>query len=157
MHTIEIAKERDIPEIHQVIQTAFVREAKRVNNPHIQPLMETAEQLLTQMKDIVLFAARVDGKIVGTGRAARRGDTTTVGRLAVLPEYQRKGIASALVHAIENAYSESTRYEVFTSETSLDNIALYEKLGYRIYGRKSVPPPETTILVMMEKFKGKAK
>jgi predicted N-acetyltransferase YhbS len=153
MITIERATEADIPAIHEVIQIAFIREAERVHCPTIQPLQETVEQLRALMGEIVLFAARADGKIVGTGRAIRKGETTTVGRLAVLPGYQRQGIATQLIREIEKAYPESTRYEVFTSETSLDNIALYKKLGYALYGRKQLPPPETTVLVLMEKFR----
>lgn len=154
---VERALEADIDAVHEVIQCAFRREAERVNNPNIQPLQETTDDIRTGMTRWILYVARLNGRIIGTGRAIKDGNTTIVGRLAVLPEYQRKGVASQLIKAIEAAYPETPRLEVFTSHTSLDNIALYEKHGYKIHGYKNAPAPDPTVLVFMEKYKSPAK
>lgn len=154
---IERATDADAEAIHEVIQTAFRREAERVNHWDIPPLRETTDELRSAMRNCVIFSAKLDGIIVGTGRAIRKGDTTVVSRLAVLPEHQRKGIAGALILAIEAAYPDTTRCEVFTSETSFDNIALYEKNGYRIYERRKAPDPDPTVFVFMQKFREGAK
>jgi predicted N-acetyltransferase YhbS len=92
--------------------------------------------------------AREDGKIIGTGRCTRSGADAFIGRLAVRPDCQRKGIASAIVRALEAAHSDAARFEIFTSEKSADNIALYAKLGYREFKRVS---GDQGVMVFMEK------
>jgi predicted N-acetyltransferase YhbS len=154
---IERATKADAEAIHKVIQIAFRREAERVHHTDIPPLRETVEELRAAMETCAVFAVKLEGQIVGTGRAIKKGETTVVSRLAVLPEHQRKGIASRLIQAIEAAYPETPRCEVFTSQTSLDNIALYEKHGYRIYDHRSAPAPDPTVFVFMQKFRDAAK
>ena len=50
----------------------------------------------------------------------------------VHPEKQRKGIGTKLLETIEKEFPHH-RYELFTSTKSIDNIRLYEKLGYRAF------------------------
>jgi ribosomal protein S18 acetylase RimI-like enzyme len=149
MITVEKAREQDIHAIHEIVQAAFAREAVRVNNWKIAPLAETEENLRPLIGKITILVAKEDGAIVGTGRATPDGDTVRIGRLAVRPNCQRRGIATTIVRALEAGHPSAARFEIFTSETSLDNIALYNKLGYAIYDRRK--GPDGTALVFMEK------
>ena len=47
------------------------------------------------------------------------------------------GYGTMLLSEIEKCFPDK-RYELFTSTRSLDNIRLYQKLGYMIFARKSV-------------------
>ena len=150
MVAIDKATDADIVGILEVVRLAFAREARRLDNWRIAPLMETAEELARKFPGMTLLVAREDGKIVGTGRCTRSGSDAFVGRLAVHPDHQRKGIASAIVKALETANPDAARFEIFTSEKSADNIALYAKLGYREFKRVT---GDQGVMVFMEKRK----
>ena len=55
-----------------------------------------------------------------------------------------------LLSEIEKCFPDK-RYELFTSTRSLDNIRLYQKLGYTIFARKVVN--DELEFVYMEKWK----
>jgi GNAT superfamily N-acetyltransferase len=55
----------------------------------------------------------------------------------VHPDYRRKGFGTKLLSEIEQCFP-GRRYELFTSTRSLDNIRLYQKLGYAVFDRKAV-------------------
>lgn len=54
-----------------------------------------------------------------------------------------------LLREIERYYVD-TRYELFTSTRSVDNIRLYEKLGYKIFDEKKIT--DELVFVYMEKM-----
>lgn len=60
-----------------------------------------------------------------------------------------KGYGSKLLREIERYYVD-TRYELFTSTRSVDNIRLYEKLGYKIFDEKKIT--DELVFVYMEKM-----
>ena len=53
-----------------------------------------------------------------------------------------------LLSEMENRFPDK-RYELFTSTRSVDNIRLYESLGYKIFDRKKID--EELVFVYMEK------
>ena len=55
----------------------------------------------------------------------------------VHPHHRHKGYGSRLLSEIEGYFSDK-RYVLFTSTRSLDNIRLYQKLGYTIFTRKVI-------------------
>lgn len=55
----------------------------------------------------------------------------------VHPLKQGQGIGTKLLLEIEKQY-QNQRYELFTSTRSEKNIALYQKLGYKIFDEKQV-------------------
>jgi len=66
------------------------------------------------------------------------GGTCHVGRLAVAPDLQGRGIGSRLVAALEDRYAdEVVRFELFTGPRSEPNARLYRRLGY-----VDMPTPE---------------
>lgn len=134
---ISIASKSDAPEILAVQKAAFETEAISHGTRDIQPLTETLDELLQEYSAGPVLKATENGKIVGSARADVRGGVVTVEKVVVLPEYRRRGIAKALVSKIEEECPAS-RYEIFTSTRSPQNIALYESLGYAVYGEKYV-------------------
>lgn len=67
----------------------------------------------------------------------------------VYPKMQKQGIETKLFLEIENEYP-NQRYELFTSTRSERIIALYPRLGYKIFDEK--PVTEELKFVYMEKI-----
>ena len=86
----------------------------------------------------VNFAARVvayEGEQAVACGCWKQIDTQTaeIKRIYVLPEYRRKGLASAVVRALEaDAADAGIRHFLLeTARTTMDSAALYTSLGYR--------------------------
>ena len=72
---------------------------------------------------------------IGSVRAKESNGTVYIGKLMVHPDHRHKGYGTMLLSEIESRFPDK-RYELFTSTRSLDNIRLYQKLGYTIFAWK---------------------
>ena len=80
------------------------------------------------------MAAYQDGKAAGCGAWKKIDEGTfEVKRIYIAPAFRRKGVASALIRALEQdvAAHGYTRAILETARTTDDSAALYHKLGYR--------------------------
>lgn len=76
------------------------------------------------------YAAYVDNKLVGIIRVVGDGSSVVfVQDLLVYPEYQRKGIGTALLKKIMEAYSGVYQLHLLTDNTE-KTIAFYKSLGF---------------------------
>jgi ribosomal protein S18 acetylase RimI-like enzyme len=64
----------------------------------------------------------------------------------VHPDYRGNGFGTKLLSEIEHLFP-SKRYELFTSTRSVDNIRLYQKLGYKIFSER-IENDELTFVYM---------
>lgn len=127
---IQPACQQDLPEILAVQREAFEAEAQLVNDWNIPPLTQTLDELTNDWrKGIMLKAVNEYGIIVGTVRGHNAPDGFYIGRLAVLPQWQGRGMGTALLEAII-AIAEACRLVLFTSTKSERNLRLYEKFGF---------------------------
>lgn len=132
------AEKKELPLILELQYLAYQSEAKLLNDPDIPPLKQTLPQVEVEFqKGIILKAVDENGAIVGSVRAYCEAGTVYVGKLMVHPDMRRKGIGTKLLLAVEEAYPRK-RYELFTSTQSLQNIALYQRLGYKIFREEQV-------------------
>lgn len=120
-------------QILNVIQAAFKRYEQ--DPMPSSALVETKATIEQELFDgVLMFGAEMDAQLVGIIKVTRLEDHVYFSRLAVLPEFQGQGIASALVKVVEQfAEKEQTptvRCKVRKSE--VDNIRLYKKLGFYI-------------------------
>ena len=87
--------------------------------------------------------------IVGSVRAYTSAESCYIGRLIVHPDYQNHGIGKKLLLSIEAIFMSIRRFELFTGDRSLKNLALYQKLDYKEYKRERINDKLT--LVYLEK------
>ncbi len=120
-------------ELLTVRRAAFVAEAQLYNDPHIPALTQTLEQLHEDLArdDVVTLGAWHGPRLVGSIRVGLEGDKATIGRLAVVPDLQARGIGTKLLFAVLTYLPDNTtEVWVFTGQNSKHNIALYNKAGY---------------------------
>ena len=148
--TITKAEKADLQQILDLQYLAYQSEAKLLNDFTIPPLKQTYAEVEQEFaKGIFLKAVDKNGKIIGSVRAWKEGDTAYIGKLIVQPEMQSQGIGTKLVEAIEQEFS-CTRYEIFTSTKSVRTIRLYEHLGYTKFREQKISDKLT--LVFLEKM-----
>ena len=146
---IKKAQKEDLEKILELQYLAYQSEAKLFGNMDIPPLKQTIEEVYDEFhKGIILKAVDEEGLIIGSVRAYQENGTVYIGKLMVHPKMQKKGIGTKLLLEIENVYP-NQRYELFTSTKSINNIRLYEKLGYKIFKEEAVS--QDLIFVYMRK------
>ena len=143
------ADKGDLSEILDLQYLAYQSEARLFNNEDIPPLKQTLVDVENEyQRGIILKALDEDKNIIGSVRAYCDNGTVYIGKLMVHPSKQGQGIGTQLLLEIEKQYPKQ-RYELFTSTRSEKNIALYKKLGYKIFDEEQVT--EELSFVYMEK------
>jgi len=154
MPSVDIKKDSndDVEEILQLQKQAYLSEAELYNDYHIKPLMQTLDDIKQDFLKQIFLKAVIDNKptIVGSVRAYQQKDTVFIGRLAVRPDYQNKGIGAKLMISIEERFGSAKRFELFTGHKSIKNIYLYQKLGYREF--KRIPAHDSITMIYLEKY-----
>ncbi len=138
--TVRRASRDEAEKLARLIREAFLSEAAVYGD--IPPLHETAADIeATFDAQDVTIAADIANRTVGTVRGETIPDgTLVVRRLAVLPEARRLGMGRAMLLALEAAYPEAARFELFTGELNGAALGLYESLGYMRTGSREVAP-----------------
>ena len=149
---IEIAEAEsgDLIEVLELQKLAYQSEAKLYNDWTLPALTQSIESLREESLDSVILKGIVDGSIIGSVRAKTTSATCEVGRLIVHPNFQRKGIGSKLLKAIENMHQHLERFELFTGSISAGNVHLYESHGYKI--THTMPLSKTVSITYLEKY-----
>ena len=143
------ADKEDLSEILDLQYLAYQSEARLFNNEDIPPLKQTLVDVENEyQRGIILKALDDDKTIIGSVRAFCDNETVYIGKLMVHPSKQGQGIGTQLLLEMEKQYPKQ-RYELFTSTRSEKNIALYKKLGYKIFDEEQVT--EELRFVYMEK------
>ena len=144
------AEKGDLQKILDLQYIAYQSEARLFKNQDIPPLKQTLTDVEKEyQKGIVLKALDDDKTIIGSIRAFCDNGTVYIGKLMVHPSKQGQGIGTKLLIEMEKQYPKQ-RYELFTSTRSEKNIALYQKLGYKIFDEEQVT--EELRFVYMEKY-----
>lgn len=149
--TIVPARRDDALEILKLQKTAYRKEAALYDDWTIPPLVQTLSEIQKEFEHSIFLKASWETRIVGSVRAAFESGTCRIGRLIVHPDYQRRGIGTLLLKNIEVFHPEARRFELFTGIKSVNNIRLYQNLGYKQYRRQDLSPKVQS--VFMEKFR----
>ncbi|HPQ45792.1 MAG TPA: GNAT family N-acetyltransferase [Clostridia bacterium] len=143
------AGEEDLAEILAIQKKAFLVQAQKYDAYDIPPMVEEASDIDLSDENLSVIVALVSGRIAGSIRLLRDGQSAEIKRLSVSDEWQNMGIGRRLMEEIEKHTEGISRLWLFTGGQSEKNIALYEKMGYRIY--KEEPFKDEFTLVYMEK------
>lgn len=111
---------------------AYQAEAEVYQDWNLPPLTQTTEALQQEFLALSVLKAMHSGKIVGSVRAQLINNVCHIGRLIVHPDFQKKGIGTALLHDIESLFKHAKSYELFTGNKSEGNIKLYRNRGYQV-------------------------
>jgi ribosomal protein S18 acetylase RimI-like enzyme len=149
---IEPATVADAADILALQKLAYLSEAELYNDFTIPPLMQTFDEIAAEFALRVFLKVVDEGEIIGSVQGFQVGGTCHVGRLMVHPEQQGEGIGTRLMAAIETAFADVERFELFTGHKSVANIRLYERLGYRLFRTETVTTELS--LLFMEKLQG---
>ena len=137
---IQLATTADSGELLTLQRAAYVSEAQVYGDPFLPPLTQTLEGLVAELDRGTCLKAVTAGRIVGTVRANDESGIRHIGRLAVAPDQQGRGLGTALLHAVEAlAGQEVTTFALFTGADSSANLRLYRRLGYLEIRRESLP------------------
>lgn len=148
--TVSQATQDDIRDIFLLQKRAFVQEAEiNGGNYGISPIKQTLNELTQEFPNFTYLKANVNNTIIGSVRAVQKGDTCLIGRLMTEPVFQNFGLGIKLMNAIESAFLNVKRYELFTGEASTGNVRFYLNRGYRIFDKKEDVPG--VWLLMFEK------
>lgn len=100
--TVRLATPEDIPAIMEITHDAFTRYQRDLGLPgKVAALKETEETVLEELRSKVVFIGLVDGCPVGSVRYAFYGNLAYVSRFGVRSDYQKVGMGSALMKAVE--------------------------------------------------------
>ena len=151
MILIEEATISDGEEILALQKLAYRSEAELYGDFTIPPMIQTLEEMRSDIRNQTVLKAVAEGRLAGTVRAFVRGDTCYVGRLAVHPDLQNRGIGRELMNRIESAFEKAGRFELFTGHLSEKNLHLYRKLGYKEF--RTVKAHERLTIIFLEKVR----
>jgi len=133
---VRSATRAELPALHTVQRTAFLRIALvlGMDPAELPPVAEELRHLEDLWDRGIVFLVAVDSldEVVGTVRGELAEGIVHVGRLAVLSEYRKRGIGTALMNGLEVVFPHAERFELFTGAEASGPIHLYEKLGYSI-------------------------
>ena len=145
-------RESDIPQILQVIKTAF-REQRGVVHPPSSAESKTLEILKNELERADALVVEAKGKIIASVCFRPLDGEIYVDRLAVLPEYRNRGIASDLMQEIESrvpgmGFSSIALAVRLELESQQD---YYKRRGYKITSYRSHKGFSDPTYVVMKK------
>lgn len=149
MFPILRAEVADAAAILSLQKIAYRSEAELYNDWTIPPLTQSLAALLTEFEDHLILKAVTGERIIGSVRAKANDGVCAVGKLMVHPEFQGRGVGSALLRAIEAGFSSATCCQLFTGSLSEANIRLYQRHGYKITRTQPLLP--TVSIIYLEK------
>ena len=149
--TVRGIRIEDAGEVLTLQRAAFVQEALIYGSPEMPPLTQTLEELEHELHDNLGCVALEGTRMIGAVRARLDGDLLLVGRIAIAPDAQGKGIGTLLLAEVERRGREAgaREAELFTGSLSEANLRLYEREGY--VESERVPAGDGTAQVFLRK------
>lgn len=135
--------------VRELMLAAFAEYASVLTVPS-SAMWETVEDVAAHLRLGGGVLVYTDGRAIASGRFELREDHVYIGRLSVLPEFRRVGIAARMMEAMEARAMGAGLAEARISVRTLlpRNIELYERLGYAVTERYKHPRGDEIIVDM---------
>ena len=137
---IQQARVRDADQILKLQYLCYHPEAALYDDWSLPPLTQSFWDLLAEYDTHRILVAHLGDDVIGSVRGHQRDDTCHIGRLCVHPRFQRRGLGTRLMRAIEDHFPEAGRFKLFTGHRSESNLRLYNRLGYAEFRRETLSP-----------------
>lgn len=129
-------REGDADGIRAVVVAAYEHYIERMGKPP-GPMLDDYARVVREHR----VRVAVEGcRIIGVAVLIESGDGILLDNVAVDPAHQGRGLGRRLIEAAEEE-SRSLGYpsiELYTHELMTENIAMYTRMGYREFARKTV-------------------
>lgn len=132
---IERAGLQDLKEILQLQKKAFITEAELHGNYNIEPLKQTYDSILSDFEKYSFLKAVNGNVIIGSVKFRVINHIVWVGKLIVDPLFRKQGLGRKLLLEVEKINPEAVKFQLFTAASSIQNIRLYEAVGYVVCGK----------------------
>jgi len=130
---LRLAAPEDAAEVAALVDRAYTGYIERIGRKP-GPMLDDYAALIA---DGLVRVLRRDGRICGVLVLIGRDDHLLLDNVAVAPEAQGHGLGRRLVEAAEDVARDLgyATVRLYTHETMVENIALYEHLGFSITHR----------------------
>jgi ribosomal protein S18 acetylase RimI-like enzyme len=151
---LRLATPDDAPLMHAVMQRAFAEYLGVLRVPssaHAETIDDVRRALVAGGGVLAWF----DEVCAGSARFALEPEVLYVGRVAVVPELRRRGVASQLMRFIE-AHAPSLGRDSISLKARAalpSNVQLYRSLGYEILADRPHPRGDDRELVMLKRLR----
>jgi ribosomal protein S18 acetylase RimI-like enzyme len=148
---LDLGDDATLAALVRLQRASYAVEADLIGASTLPPLAETPAQLRASGE--TFLGARPGGELAGAVSYKRGGATVDIHRLVVDPAAFRRGIASALLDALEQREADATHWTVGTGKGNAPALALYSRRGYAPVEERIVPGGVTW--VRLERQRGR--
>ncbi len=149
---IRLALAEDLSVLVAILHSAFAEYEGQLDPPS-GALHESENTLLEKLKEGGAFLAFAGGKAVGCVFFEVHEDYVYLGRLSVLPEHRKQGVARALINQVEQQARDlgKSRVQLGTRLALPQLLAYYARLGYQPISYVAHPGYTQPTYAIMEK------
>jgi len=133
---IRPARQADVARVTACVCAAYLRYIERVGKQPA-PMLQDYSSIISSGQ---VYVAEMDGQIVGVIEFLNTEEGFLLDSIAVHPDAQTRGVGRQLLQFAEQEAQRQGYRSIYlmTNEKMPENQALYERIGYEIFDRRTV-------------------